>query len=440
MLDQLIGGAGEAGVTYALAAGLLGFTPDSLLDEVVDAFAARDGGAVFGAVDKVIETGQDPRRFTEDLLRRLRDLVIIAAVPDAPASGLIDVPEDQAERLVAQAARFGRHDLSRAADLVADGLTELKGTTAPRLLLELICARVLLPGADDTEAGTGRAARPAGEADGDGGSPAERARSRPRPRRPRSRPGPLRPSRRRRPRPAGPSGPAPSRRRRPRGSPSRCVPHLLRRLRRPRCRPPAAGSGRVRAPPHRSEPRGSAWSTSAGCGPTSWPGQAAAPDDLDPAQPARPGVGLDDRRLTIGFNNPGARESFVAGSNDEILHQVPDRPDRSRPGGSTRSSTRPPSRARPPPPPASAAPAAEPAPAPARGPVAGTRGPAAPAVAADPAVRSALEPGGAGAPGASGRAPDDGATATTPTPTTLDTEQLLAQRLGAQLIEEIPQD
>ena len=140
-------------MTYALATGLLGFTPETLLDEVVDAFAADDGATVFGVVDKVIETGQDPRRFTEDLLRRLRDLVIIAAVPDAPATGLIDVPEDQAERLVAQAARFGRADLSRAADLVATGLTELKGATAPRLLLELICARVLLPGADHSTQG-----------------------------------------------------------------------------------------------------------------------------------------------------------------------------------------------------------------------------------------------------------------------------------------------
>ena len=153
VLDQLIGGAGEDGVTYGLATGLLGFTPDTLLDEVVDAFAADDGGTVFGVVDKVIETGQDPRRFTEDLLRRLRDLVIISAVPDAPTTGLIDVPEDQGERLVAQAARFGRSDLSRAADLVAAGLIEMRGATAPRLLLELICARVLLPGADDSTEG-----------------------------------------------------------------------------------------------------------------------------------------------------------------------------------------------------------------------------------------------------------------------------------------------
>ncbi|WP_198016919.1 DNA polymerase III subunit gamma and tau, partial [Nocardioides sp. CF8] len=153
VLDQLMGGAGSAGVTYDLAAALLGFTPETLLDEVVDAFAAVDGAAVFGVVDKVVETGRDPRRFTEDLLRRLRDLVIVAAVPEAPASGLLDVPQDAGERLVAQAARFGAVELSRAADIVASGLTEMRGATAPRLLLELICARVLLPGADDTSDG-----------------------------------------------------------------------------------------------------------------------------------------------------------------------------------------------------------------------------------------------------------------------------------------------
>ena len=155
VLDQLIGGAGPGGVTHDLASDLLGYTPDTLLDEVVDAFAAGDGSAVFGVVDKVIETGQDPRRFTEDLLRRLRDLVIVDAVPEATATGLIDVSEDQGERLVAQAARFGSTDLSRAADLVATGLTEMRGATAPRLLLELICARVLLPGADHTTLGLG---------------------------------------------------------------------------------------------------------------------------------------------------------------------------------------------------------------------------------------------------------------------------------------------
>jgi len=155
VLDQLLGGAGPDGVTYEVATSLLGYTPDNLLDEVIDAFAAVDGAGVFGVVDKVIETGQDPRRFTEDVLRRLRDLVIVAAVPDAPASGLIDVPADQAERLVAQAARFGKAELVRAADIVATGLTEMRGATTPRLLLELICARLLLPGVNHDSLGLG---------------------------------------------------------------------------------------------------------------------------------------------------------------------------------------------------------------------------------------------------------------------------------------------
>ncbi|TNC38358.1 DNA polymerase III subunit gamma and tau [Mumia zhuanghuii] len=153
VLDQLISGAGDDGVTYDLAAALLGYTPDSLLDEVVDAFAAGDGGAVFAAVDKVVETGQDPRRFAEDLLQRLRDLVIVANVPDAISIGLIDIPGDRAERIENQASRFGRAELTRAADVVSAGLTELRGATAPRLLLELVCARILLPGADATPDG-----------------------------------------------------------------------------------------------------------------------------------------------------------------------------------------------------------------------------------------------------------------------------------------------
>jgi DNA polymerase-3 subunit gamma/tau len=96
VLDQLIGGSGTAGVTYQLAASLLGYTPDSLLDDVVDAFAAGDGASVFGAVDKVIESGQEPRRFAEDLLQRLRDLIIVSAVPGAVQMGLLDAPPDTA--------------------------------------------------------------------------------------------------------------------------------------------------------------------------------------------------------------------------------------------------------------------------------------------------------------------------------------------------------
>ncbi|UYM07704.1 DNA polymerase III subunit gamma and tau [Solicola gregarius] len=155
VLDQLLGGAGPDGVTYDLAVALLGYTPDSLLDEVIDALAAGDGSSVFGAIDKVIETGQDPRRFAEDLLQRLRDLIIVAAVPDAIEKALLDIPDDMAERLSGQAARFGPSELTRSADIVSAGLTELRGATAPRLLLELMCSRILLPAADHSSEGVG---------------------------------------------------------------------------------------------------------------------------------------------------------------------------------------------------------------------------------------------------------------------------------------------
>ena len=153
VLDQLIAGAGEEGVTYSRAAALLGYTPDSLLDDAVDAFAAGDGATVFGVVDKVIDSGQEPRRFAEDLLRRFRDLIVVSAVPGAIGKGLLEVSGDAAERLESQAARYGPAELTHAAEVVSQGLDEIRGATAPRLLLELICARLLLPGADDSEAG-----------------------------------------------------------------------------------------------------------------------------------------------------------------------------------------------------------------------------------------------------------------------------------------------
>ncbi|MHB9759887.1 DNA polymerase III subunit gamma and tau [Streptomyces sp. BYX5S] len=151
VMDQLLAGAGEDGVTYAMATGLLGYTDGSLLDSVVEAFATGDGAAAFEVVDRVIEGGNDPRRFVADLLERLRDLVILAAVPDAAEKGLIDAPADVVERMQAQASTFGAAELSRAADLVNEGLTEMRGANAPRLQLELICARVLLPAAYDDE-------------------------------------------------------------------------------------------------------------------------------------------------------------------------------------------------------------------------------------------------------------------------------------------------
>ncbi len=153
VLDQLIGGAGAEGVTYALAVRCSGSRRTRCWTPCVDGFAAHDSAAVFEVIDKVIETGQDPKRFAEDLLRRLRDLVIMAAVPNAVASGLIEVAEDQGERLQTQAAGIGAAELTRAADIVAAGLLEMRGATAPRLQLELICAKVLLPGADDSTHG-----------------------------------------------------------------------------------------------------------------------------------------------------------------------------------------------------------------------------------------------------------------------------------------------
>ncbi|WP_351231154.1 DNA polymerase III subunit gamma and tau [Streptomyces sp. NPDC002133] len=151
VMDQLLAGAADDGVTYAMATALLGYTDGSLLDAVVDAFAAGDGAAAFEIVDRVIEGGNDPRRFVADLLERLRDLVILSAVPDAAEKGLIDAPADVVERMQAQAQVFGAAELSRAADLVNTGLTEMRGATSPRLQLELICARVLLPAAFDDE-------------------------------------------------------------------------------------------------------------------------------------------------------------------------------------------------------------------------------------------------------------------------------------------------
>jgi DNA polymerase-3 subunit gamma/tau len=150
VLDQLISGAGEAGVTYARAVALLGVTDVALIDEVCDALAAGDGAAAYATIDRVAEAGHDPRRFASDLLERLRDLIVLQQVPEAATKGIIDAPDDQLERMSAQATRMGPATLSRMADIVHNGLTEMRGTTAPRLLLELIVARMLLPGADES--------------------------------------------------------------------------------------------------------------------------------------------------------------------------------------------------------------------------------------------------------------------------------------------------
>ncbi|MCQ2000371.1 DNA polymerase III subunit gamma and tau [Arthrobacter zhaoxinii] len=154
VLDQLMAGAGPDGLDYELAVSLLGYTPVSLLDDVVDAVAAADAATVFRAVDRVIQTGQDPRRFVEDLLERFRDLIIVNAMPDSAATVLRGMPEDQISRMQTQATQLGSSELSRAADITNTALTEMTGATSPRLHLELLCARILLPAADQAERGT----------------------------------------------------------------------------------------------------------------------------------------------------------------------------------------------------------------------------------------------------------------------------------------------
>ncbi|MGN6272601.1 MAG: DNA polymerase III subunit gamma and tau [Protaetiibacter sp.] len=154
LLDQLIAGSEDATVRYERAVALLGYTHGALLDEIVDALAARDAQGVFAGVDRVIQTGQDPRRFVDDLLERLRDLIVVAATRDEAGAVLRGVPADEIERMQHQAAAYGTVELSRAADVVNSSLTEMTGATSPRLHLELMAARLLVPAADDSERGT----------------------------------------------------------------------------------------------------------------------------------------------------------------------------------------------------------------------------------------------------------------------------------------------
>jgi len=154
ILGQLLAGAGSEGVSYEIAIQLLGFTDGALLDDAIDALAARDGASLFKTVDRVIESGHDPRRFTADFLERLRDLMIVDALQQTNANSILrELPEDQIERMRTQANQIGAANLSRAADIAAEGLTQMRGATAPRLILELICGRILLPGGDTSERG-----------------------------------------------------------------------------------------------------------------------------------------------------------------------------------------------------------------------------------------------------------------------------------------------
>nr|WP_229119898.1 DNA polymerase III subunit gamma and tau [Enemella evansiae] len=333
VLDQLLGGAAETGVSYAQATALLGYTPDSLLDEILDAFAAGDAAGVFASVDKVIEVGQDPRRFGEDLLRRLRDLVIIAAVPDALGSGLVEAAEDQGERLQAQAAALGAGELTRAAEVIAAGLTEMRGTTAPRLHLELMCARVLLPGADVDDRGLharlDRLERRIGM-----GQPADRQQPVEQPAAQPTAPQPAapepaaqepatapRPEERPAPEPVSPAAPTPAAEPAPRPAEPTPPPPAPAAETRPAPQPQPQAPQRQ---PPTPQPSGSAGGLSTADVRRLWP------DVLEEVKGRRRFTWIlisqnaqvhevRDGVLTLALKNAGARESFGKGGNEDVL-------------------------------------------------------------------------------------------------------------------------
>ncbi|MEU8891209.1 DNA polymerase III subunit gamma and tau [Streptomyces sp. NPDC048442] len=381
VMDQLLAGAADDGVTYAMATALLGYTDGSLLDSVVDAFASGDGAAAFEVVDRVIEGGNDPRRFVADLLERLRDLVILAAVPDAGEKGLIDAPADVVERMQAQASVFGAAELSRAADLVNSGLTEMRGATSPRLQLELICARVLLPAAFDDErsvqarldrlerSGAGGGFVPGGamqgmpamgyvpgpEAHGMQTAPmgqAAQAPMAPAPtpapmpqvpaaqvpaaQAPVVQPGPVAPAAAPAPIPA-PEAPAPA-------APPPAAPP-----RRPGGWPTASAPGQGRPEPVAPQPQTQAYAPAsaaapAGTAPAQAAPSAAAAQGAAQVQNMWPGileavknkrrftwillsqnaqvVGFDGTTLQVGFINAGARDNFASSGSEDVLKQV----------------------------------------------------------------------------------------------------------------------
>ena len=343
VLDQLLGGAGEDGVEYSQAAALLGYTPESLLDDIVDAFAAGDSSGVFKTIDRVIEVGQDPRRFAEDLLRRLRDLVILAAVPTAAEDGILQVPEDQAERLKTQAAAMGSGELTRAAEVIAVGLTEMRGPTAPRLHLELMAARVLLPEADTDERGlharmdrlerrvgmmsSGEAAAPTtqpaeardwvdvpGRATNPPSQIAEDAPSEPT----RQRPAGQRPANTQRPAGEPPAG-------RPSGAPSAQRPAGQAPAQRPTTQPQASVPSQT---PATSAPSGAATGKAGQL--TTEELRRAWPNVLDEVKRRRRFTYMllsqnarvqevRDGMLVLGFVNPGARDNFGRGGSSDLL-------------------------------------------------------------------------------------------------------------------------
>jgi DNA polymerase-3 subunit gamma/tau len=339
VLDQLIAGSDEGGLRYDRAVSLLGYTDDRLLDEVIEAFAAGDGAAVFHAIDHVVEAGHDPRRFATDLLDRLRDLIILLAVPDAGSSGLIDAPSDRIDQMRAQAAKIGQAALTRAAEVISSGLVEMRGATSPRLLLELMCAQVLLP---PVSAGDGGLAdrldrlerrlteqprqQPPARAPA-AGQPSEPAgpesASRPAAARPQPQPAPARPQ----PQPAAASSPAPARPPSPAGTASSTAPAKSEAAP-ASSRPPADGDG---APQQAGNGRADGPSRSGGAPDTAalrarWPEVLAAVQREGRVawmQLSNASVeSYADNVLTLAFANAGMAKGFLNGGYDKHLSKV----------------------------------------------------------------------------------------------------------------------
>jgi len=153
VLGQLLAGAGKDGVTYEIAVQLLGYTDGALLDDAIDAIGARDTATLFKTIDLLVESGHDPRRFAFDLLERLRDLVIVDALTDQAATVLRGYPKDQLTRMASQASRIGSASLNRAAALLAEGLTAMRGATPARLILELVAGKITIAQGDSSDTG-----------------------------------------------------------------------------------------------------------------------------------------------------------------------------------------------------------------------------------------------------------------------------------------------
>ena len=153
VLGQLLAGAGKDGVTYEIAVQLLGYTDGALLDDAIDAIGARDTATLFKTIDLLVESGHDPRRFAFDLLERLRDLVIVDALTDQAATVLRGYPKDQLTRMASQASRIGTASLNRAAALLAEGLTAMRGATPARLILELVAGKITIAQGDSSDTG-----------------------------------------------------------------------------------------------------------------------------------------------------------------------------------------------------------------------------------------------------------------------------------------------